>query len=230
MGITNMITVVVPVLENEAELTPLFDSLNLEFIGELIFVVGQDSVHKKNVPVVASINEQISNGFSRPVKIIFSGKGKSIQLNLGCAEARYDSIWCLHADSELNIRPGFHPKIVSSALFYGGLRFVGGSPLMGLNELGVYFRCLLWGMPFGDQGFLFSREIFDKVGGFDESISLGESHHFAWKCKEKGIPVRKGAYTVLTSARKYLNHGWLKTTIFHVSETFKQMNNFKKNW
>lgn len=228
MGVTNMISVVIPVLEGETELTPLFESLNFEFIGELIFVVGQGSVRKKDVPVVASINEQISNGFPRPVNIIFSGKGKSIQLNHGCAEAKHDLIWCLHADSGLRIRPSFNPKILKSVLFYGGLRFSGGSPLMGLNEIGVYFRCLLWGMPFGDQGFLFSKEIYNLIGGFDESISLGESHHFAWKCKDKGIPVKKGAYTVITSARKYLEHGWLKTTLFHVSETFRQMKKFQK--
>ena len=53
---------------------------------------------------------------------------------------------------------------------------------MGLNELGIFW-CLLWGL-LAIKVFV-SREIFDTVGGFDESISLGESTILHGSAKKK---------------------------------------------
>lgn len=156
-------------------------------------------------------------------------RGKSKQINFGIFWAREPFVWVIHADSRVTIySPSFFSSLDPFRLYYGDLSFYGAPGfLMRLNAFGVWLRCKLWGMPFGDQGLLFHKDLFDNLGGYAEEVTLGESHLFAWKAQREGFKVARGRYHIRTSARKYEESGWLKMTLFHVAETFRQMKRFR---
>jgi hypothetical protein len=77
-------------------------------------------------------------------------------------------------------------------------------------------------MPFGDQGFCIRRRDWQALGGFPEAAPYGEDHLFVWKARRAGLPVRPLGLTLLTSARKYRDHGWLRTTARHFLLTYAQ--------
>ncbi len=148
----------------------------------------------------------------------FVGRGKT--LNRGAQAAKSDFLWFLHADSRIKsetIAALFHAiKKYPEALLYFKLKWINDGPIyMKINEVGANLRSFFLGIPFGDQGFCISRDLFFKVGQFDEHIKYGEDHLFIWKLKHKKIPIRSTKENLLTSARKYKDGAWLKRVLFY---------------
>lgn len=154
-------------------------------------------------------------------------RGRARQLNAGARAATGRHLWFLHADSRLcpdtiaRLRTaiGRHPH----ALLFHDLEFLDdGPPLMRLNALGVRLRSRWLGMPFGDQGFCIARAHFDALGAFDESARYGEDHLFVWRARQAGVALRATGGTLRTSARRYREQGWGRTTARHVWLTIRQ--------
>ncbi|MCP3901593.1 MAG: glycosyltransferase [Desulfobacteraceae bacterium] len=146
------------------------------------------------------------------------GRGKT--LNKGAQVARNDFLWFLHADSR--IKPATVSALFSTikrypkALLYFKLKWLNDGPkYMKVNEVGANLRSFFLRIPFGDQGFCISKDLFDKVGQFDEQIKYGEDHLFIWKIKHHKIPIRSTGESLLTSARKYKDGNWLKRVLFY---------------
>ncbi len=156
-----------------------------------------------------------------------SSPGRAKQLNTGANTALGRFLWFLHADTivstaavaalenELQRQP--------TALHYFRLKFQDDGPRqMNLNAAGVWFRSRWLGMPFGDQGICIERSTFQKLGGYDETAAYGEDHLFVWKARQNGICLNGIREPIQTSARKYRQHGWWRTTSRHVILTFRQ--------
>jgi hypothetical protein len=149
--------------------------------------------------------------------------GRASQQNLGARASARPMLWFLHADS------GVDAACVAAArdfaargadeLGYFALRFVDGGALMRINEWGVRYRCRWFGLPFGDQGFLISRATFEALGGFDERRRYGEDMALVQLAKRRSIVLRVLPATLGTSARKYRQQGWLRTTWRHLWST-----------
>lgn len=66
-------------------------------------------------------------------------------------------------------------------------------------------------MPLGAMGIIVKKEIFEKVGGFDESVKLAEDHHFVKRAS------KLGRYGILKSSKIYMplrrfrQDGYIKT-------------------
>jgi len=148
-------------------------------------------------------------------------------MNRAASEAKGQTLWFLHADSRLP-----HESIVKAlelcatlyrqreagALFYFDLKFHADGPLFTtLNEIGVYLRCRLFKIPFGDQGFLLEKERFHQLSGYTEQCSYGEDHLLVWKAKRLKIPICSTGRVIYTSARKYRQFGWFKVTASHLN-------------
>lgn len=164
------------------------------------------------------------------VRWITGPAGRAGQLNRGIRAAAGGWLWLLHADcrpddraleiaSDLarpdptggNIRPG-----------YFRLRFAADGPaLTRLNGHGGNLRARLFAQPFGDQGWLLPRALVERLGGFDESLDRGEDLDFAVRARAAGYPFRPLAGTVTASARRYRQHGWLRTTAEHARLTWQ---------
>lgn len=152
---------------------------------------------------------------------IQSQTGRSRCLNAGAQHAEAEYLWFLHADSILlentpdRIRKTMEKD--EEALYYFDLKFFSqGCRLMRLNEIGVLFRCRFLKTPFGDQAFFIKKELFKKLPAYSTEAQYGEDHLLIRNYRRHQVPVRPIGMKIMTSARKYEEFGWLKTTIRHL--------------
>ncbi len=159
--------------------------------------------------------------------LAISRAGRAHQQNAGAAATTAPWLWFLHADSRFT--PETLPRLYEfiardeTVLAYFDLWFLDDGPRWTqLNAFGAQLRSRWLGLPFGDQGLLIPRRLFDSLGGFDESLGSGEDHALIWRAKRSGIPVRPVGAPLLTSARKYAQQGWCRTTAKHLRLTCQQ--------
>ncbi len=172
---------------------------------------------------------------SAKITCITATTGRARQLNAGVAATRNVELWFVHADSVLaaNTAAALNCALIakshSNSLHYFDLRFAkDGSRKMRINEFGVWLRTRLFCLPFGDQGFLLSRANFIRLGGYDETLPSAEDHGLIWHAKRAGMKIRAIGATLSTSARRYAEFGWGKTTAKHLRLTWQQARFFAK--
>lgn len=177
----------------------------------------------------------LAAGEARPVRLLESlpqdfeiilarGGTRASSMNRAAEMASGRHLWFVHADTILSsdaVKALQNCLKDAAVIYYFDLRF-DGNHLMRLTELGVYFRSRCFGIPFGDQALCLSREAFTRIGGYDERISTGEDHVLIQKAHRLGLPVRPVGATILTSARKYAQNGWFRTTWHHLRLTVSQ--------
>lgn len=159
--------------------------------------------------------------------VLSAPAGRAHQLNAGIAAADAEWLWLLHADSRLQADtwPALCDYLATSPRDLGWFRlaFVADGPWpMALNALGANLRASCLGLPFGDQGFVLHRDDAAQLGGFDPTLEYGEDHAMVWRARRLGLPLRRIDGTLATSARKYAERGWLRTTLQHLRLTAEQ--------
>jgi len=142
-------------------------------------------------------------------RVVDGAASRGGQLRRGCAASRGDWLLVLHADSEL---PLDWPEIVSHALadsdqayaFHLAFRATGLAPCLVAGWANLRSRA--FGLPYGDQGLLISRALYDRVGGYrdqalmeDVAIALALRGH---------LHLLQGVLT--TSADRYQREGWAR--------------------
>ncbi len=190
-------------------------------------VLGQVSII---IPVAGgeTAHEQLLNDLKGlESEIILSSEGsRTKSLNKGAAKANQPFLWFLHADSRVsaeNITALAHAiENHSQALHYFDLAYEAGG-LPALNAWGANVRSRMFGLPYGDQGFCISQAVFDDIGGYPENVPYGEDLLFVRLAKQSGITLNRVPSKLLTSARKYQQHGWLKLTVFRQWQMLKLM-------
>ncbi len=152
--------------------------------------------------------------------------GRARQMNAGAAAARGQWLWFLHADSRLTdaTLATLFAFLTNGkdALGYFDLRFDDGPRLARMNAWCANRRARWLGLPFGDQGLLLPAAWFDRLGRYDEIAAYGEDHLLVWRARAMGLPLKRLAAPLGTSARKYAAHGWWQTTRRHVWLTIAQ--------
>lgn len=146
--------------------------------------------------------------------VIPTRPGRGVQLRAGCAAARADWVLALHADSVVQAgwveAVGRHIAGAEDRAGYFSLRFDDPSLTARIWEQGVALRSRLLRLPYGDQGLLVHRNLYDAVGGYPD-----------WPLMEDvGLVQRIGAArlralgaTVRTSAERYRRDGWLRRSL-----------------
>jgi hypothetical protein len=157
--------------------------------------------------------------------ILARGGTRASSMNHAATAASGQHLWFVHADTSLGtdavsalmaaLQDG------RAAVRYFRLRFDGG-PLMRFTERGVGFRSRVFGLPFGDQALCLPAATFHALGGYDELAAYGEDHLLVRSARRAGIPVLPVGATITTSARKYREHGWFRTTFRHLRLTVLQ--------
>lgn len=127
------------------------------------------------------------------------------QLRRGCAVARGDWIFVLHADTQL--APGWTKEVVrhlrTGHAGWAHLRFDrGGRIVAGWAN----FRSRVFGLPYGDQGLLVPRTLYEEVGGYPDQ-PLMEDVALARALRGRLRPM---AVVAVTSGEKFRRQGWLR--------------------
>ena len=137
-------------------------------------------------------------------------RGRGQQLAAGARAATGDWLLFLHADCRLD--PAWQLAITAfgddpGRAGYFDLALDDPAPAARRVERLVAWRSRTFGLPYGDQGLLISRALYDAVGGYAE-IPLMEDVDLARRLGRKRLaPI--GA-TVTASARRYRDGGYIR--------------------
>ena len=225
MGMANALstlTVVVPVGPGDAMSPRLRAQLDALPAAAQVRVVHADAV-----PASADTATQSPPRGGPRWETLAAQRGRASQQNAGAHGAVNAWLWFLHADCELAPdslrRAARFIDRGGDAWGYFDLRFLDDGPaLTRLNAVGAWLRSRCLHLPFGDQGLLLPRTLFERIGGFDVWLQCGEDHDLVWRLRRAGVAVRPVGAPLFTSARKYAVRGWWPTTAWHLRETLRQ--------
>ena len=143
--------------------------------------------------------------------------GRGSQMNTGAVAAKGDILLFLHADT---ILPDDYDEHVLGALAGPGV--VGGAFRLGISSQKTSLRWIEklanWRskslqMPYGDQAIFLRAGVFRAMGGFP-LVPIMEDFEFARRLRHFG-KIALAPTTVLTSPRRWLELGVLRTTMLH---------------
>ena len=206
-----MISVVIPTLNAEqrfaACLTALVPAAVDGFVREVIIADGGSR------DGTAKIAEQAGATY------LTTEPGRGTQLHAGAARAKQPWLLFLHADTVLS--PGWED---AAAAFMGRVD-LGGLPLaaaafrFALDDIGVAPRTLerlvairssLLKRPYGDQGLLIPRRLYDEIGGY-RKIALMEAVDIVRRLGRRRLTILRA--TAITGAQRYRQHGYLQRVL-----------------
>lgn len=146
--------------------------------------------------------------------VISAPRGRGVQLAAGAAAEGADSDWLLFLHADTVLRDGWVEELAaflaspdapeSAAVF----RFVlddRGWPAR-IFERGVAWRCRVFALPYGDQGLLISRTLYEAIGGF-RPYPLFEDVDIVRRLG--GARIRLLESAAVTSAVRYRRSGYI---------------------
>ena len=213
MAVFDRLSIVIPVGPDDYAWQDLLKELT---------VLGQ------NIEIILAACQTQPKDFDLPDNVIWihSPQGRARQLNAGAEQASRPVIWFLHADTR------FTASIIEAVcsymqsdelrLGYFRLKFANDGPEQTrLNAWAANLRSRYFGLPFGDQGFIMNKALLESLSGFDETVSVGEDLDFVVRVQASGVSLQELPAELLTSARRYQQHGWLATTVRHIWLTWR---------
>jgi rSAM/selenodomain-associated transferase 2 len=160
-----------------------------------------------------SSDETVARGGSMGARVIQARRGRGMQLAAGAAAASGDWLLFLHADCRPE--PGWERAATAflsvsqaeSRAGYFDLALDDPAPAARRLERIVDWRCRVLALPYGDQGLLIARTLYDAVGGFSP-LPLMEDIDLVRRLGRRRL-ARIGAQCV-ASARRYRHGGYLR--------------------
>ena len=196
-------SVIIPALDEAAQIAAAIASARAASVGEVIVVDG------------GSGDATVESARVAGATVITAARGRARQMNAGAAAATGEVLLFLHADTRLP--PGFDAAVdaaLADPAVVGGrfdLRLEPGSPFLDLTAALINLRSRLTGIATGDQALFVRRAVFEAMGGF-EDIPLMEDVAFTRALKDRGRVARLRA-RVTTSARRWQRDGPLRTVL-----------------
>jgi rSAM/selenodomain-associated transferase 2 len=202
-----VISIVIPTLNAEtglaATLTALVPAVVEGLVRDVIIVDGGSSDRTLSIAEAAG------------AEIIKSAAGRGRQMIAGAEIARGPWLLFLHADTVLEagwereaaafierVEVGQRP--VAAAAFRFALDDLGFLPRM--VEWGVALRCMVFRLPYGDQGLLMPQRLYNNLGGFQPLPLLEDVDIVRRLGRSRTIILRTRA---VTSAIRYKRDGYL---------------------
>jgi rSAM/selenodomain-associated transferase 2 len=199
------ISVVIPTLNAADELPGCLAALDgSELIAEIVVSDG------------GSRDETVVIARAAGARVVIGPCGRGVQLIAGVAAATGDWLLFLHGDCGLG--SGWEDAVAkfvtepSAASRAGYFSFALDDPEPTARRLEriVAWRCWALGLPYGDQGLLIARSLYDAVGGF-APIPLMEDVDFARRLGRRRLaPI---AAQAVSSARRYRRDGYLRRSL-----------------
>jgi rSAM/selenodomain-associated transferase 2 len=202
-----MISVIIPAhneKENLQKLLPELSNLASNHDVEVLVCLSRDT----------NDNSDKINGFKRLKHVSCSKKGRAVQMNDGAKTAKGNILVFLHAD----VKPpqNFFSDIKQTidagndAGFFS-YKFDKDNFFLKLNASFTTRDGIFTGG--GDQCLFIKKEVFDKLGGFNENQVLMEDFEFFKRMKRKGVPYKIVNNDLIVSSRKYENNSYLRVNL-----------------
>jgi rSAM/selenodomain-associated transferase 2 len=142
-------------------------------------------------------------------RVICAARGRGRQMHAGAEAAGGDWLLFVHADTVLEAgwseAVAAHVARAPDCAAYFRLHLDDAAWQARLIERGVGVRARLLGLPYGDQGLLVPRTLYEAVGGF-RAIALMEDIDLVRRIGSSRLrPLGAGA---LTSAARWRRDGW----------------------
>jgi rSAM/selenodomain-associated transferase 2 len=203
-----MISVVIPALNAEATLPGTLAALIPAAVEGLI---------REVIVVDGGSQDQTARIVDHTgARLVPCGGGRGPQLAAGAACARFSWLLFLHADTVLE--PGYEREIsefmarvdigrapVSAASFRFTLDDAGLRPR--ILELLVAARCALLRLPYGDQGLLIPKRLYQEAGGFKPLVLMEDVDLVRRLGRRRIVMLRSRA---ITSAERFRRDGYLR--------------------
>lgn len=193
-----MISAVIPTLNAAEQLPACLSALAGELVSEVVVADG------------GSADQTVTIARAAGARVVCAAPGRGGQLLAGCADAAGDWLLVVHADTVL--APGWEAAaerhVARQGARAGWFQFAldDPRPVARVWEAGVDVRSRL-GLPYGDQGLLISRALYDASGGY-RAIPLMEDVDLVRRLG-RGRLARIQARAV-TSAARYRREGYLR--------------------
>ncbi|EBA15507.1 glycosyl transferase, group 2 family protein [Roseobacter sp. SK209-2-6] len=195
------ISVIVPSL-NAAEELPgclaaLMEGLEAGLIRELVLSDG------------GSQDATVSLAEEAGATVVVGPASRGGQLRRGCARAKGDWLLILHADTQL--QEGWsrvvaeHLREGQGSPAYFQLRFRAKGVMPGWVAGWANLRARLFALPYGDQGLLIPRAVYEAAGGYPDQPLMED---VALVNRLNGIVALKAV--AATGAERYQRNGWLR--------------------
>ena len=198
-----MVTIIIPVLNEEKTIEKCLQNI-IELPGQKELIVVDGGSLDNTVEIA-----------SRYARVITSPKGRAKQMNSGAKVAKGDILWFVHSDSKL------HPSSILEIEQTIEEKYIGGCFRLTFYDLDTRFmrylaytsnlRAKYLKLIFGDQGIFMRRDIFEKLGGFQD-MELMEDWDFSKRIHRLG-KMKMIDKKIGTSARRFQRDGQLKTLL-----------------
>src|SRR3990170_1018300 len=202
-----MISVIIPTLNAERPLAPPLTAL--------VRAVVEGIVQEAIVVDGGSTDETRAIAEAAGTLLIEAPRGRGSQLEAGASQARGDWLLFLHADTVLEpgwaeeaqsfmerVESGRRPQAAASFRF--ALDDDGNMPRF--VEALVGLRCSVLALPYGDQGLLISRNLYNRLGGF-RPLPLMEDVDLVRRLKRRELVMLKSR--AVTSGERYRQGGYM---------------------
>ena len=194
------ISVIIPTLDAEdvlpACLAGLMEGVQAGLIRELIVSDG------------GSKDATCALARSAGAEVITGAASRGAQLRRGCAQAQGDWLMVLHADTVL--QAGWsdvaQAHLASGRVGYFMLRFDVRGPMAAWVAAWANLRSRLFDLPYGDQGLLIPRAMYDAAGGYPDQPLMED----VALTRALSGRMQMLAAVAVTSAARYQAQGWLR--------------------
>ena len=198
---TAILTIVVPTLNAEDELPRCLDSLieglTAGLIRDLVITDGGST------DATAEMADAVGATF------VTGPASRGGQLRRGVEAAQGDWVMVLHADTMLS--PGWTDAVIEHIRDEGGpayfaLAFRATGLMPALVAGWANLRAGLFGLPYGDQGLLLTRDAYERSGGYPDQPLMED----VALVRRLGSPLTRLPATAITSPARYHRDGWLR--------------------
>lgn len=199
------LSVIIAALDEERFLPRTLVALASETIDQIIVADGGSTDRTREIAA------------GHGATVVRSAPGRGLQMNAGAQAAGGDLLLFLHADS---IPPPGYPEIIATCLAMPGVAAGAFSLAIDMQgrairsiEAAANLRSRLCRSPYGDQGLFLRSGLFRRLGGYPPLPFL-EDVEMVRKIRRQGrvVTVRE---RMLTSGRRWQNHGILQTTLIN---------------